>query len=208
MEENVWADMPRMELQTESRRALTVEELSKVIGSATGWLKYLFVLGIYTGIRLGDACLLKWEAVDFERGLIVYMPMKTKRKQKIVSVPIHPVLREMLEGMEQGKGYLEPELADYYLRDNSAVSKLVQKHFKANGIETSEFVEGQRRGRKVQRVGFHSLRHSFVSLCAANNTPQVILMELVGHGSPAMSRLYSHAGDGQKKGAVERLPEF
>ena len=55
-------------------------------------------------------------------------------------------------------------------------------------------------------VGFHSLRHSFVPLCAANRVPQVAVMELVGHGSPAMNRLYSHAGDEQKIKAIAALP--
>jgi hypothetical protein len=31
-------------------------------------------------------------------------------------------------------------------------------------------------------------------------------MELVGHGSPAMTRLYSHAGDEQKSKAIASLP--
>ena len=56
------------------------------------------------------------------------------------------------------------------------------------------------------RVGFHSLRHSFVSLCAANRVPQVAIMELVGHGSPAMTALYSHAGEEQKAKAIAALP--
>ena len=31
-------------------------------------------------------------------------------------------------------------------------------------------------------------------------------MEMVGHGSPAMTRLYSHAGAEQKRDAVDKLP--
>jgi hypothetical protein len=33
-------------------------------------------------------------------------------------------------------------------------------------------------------------------------------MELVGHGSPAMTALYSHAGDEQKAKAIAALPSF
>ena len=50
------------------------------------------------------------------------------------------------------------------------------------------------------------LRHSLVSLCDANHVPQVAIMELVGHGSPAMTALYSHAGDEQKMKAISALP--
>ena len=66
---------------------------------------------------------------------------------------------------------------------------------------------GHRR-RAIIRVGFHSLWHSFLSLCAANRVPQVAIMELVGHGSPAMTALYSHAGDEQKAKAIAALPAF
>ena len=31
-------------------------------------------------------------------------------------------------------------------------------------------------------------------------------MELIGHGSPAMTRLYSHAGSEQKARAIAALP--
>ena len=50
------------------------------------------------------------------------------------------------------------------------------------------------------------MRHSFVSLCAANRVPQAAIMEMVGHGSPAMTALYSHAGDEQKVKAIAGLP--
>jgi integrase/recombinase XerD len=50
------------------------------------------------------------------------------------------------------------------------------------------------------------LRHSFVSLCAANRIPQVVIQELVGHGSPAMTALYSHADFEQKQNAINTLP--
>ena len=60
--------------------------------------------------------------------------------------------------------------------------------------------------RAVVEVGFHSLRHSFVSLCAANRVPQVAIQDLVGHGSPAMTALYSHADFQQKQDAINGLP--
>lgn len=43
------------------------------------------------------------------------------------------------------------------------------------------------------RVGFHSLRHSFVSLCAKAKTPLHVVQKLVGHGSPLLtSDVYLH----------------
>lgn len=87
------------------------------------------------------------------------------------------------------------------------MSKRVQTFFGECGIKTTEKPRNGHRKKAIVRVGFHSLRHSFVSLCAANRVPQVAIMELVGHGSPAMTNLYSHAGDEQKVNAIAALPD-
>ena len=38
--------------------------------------------------------------------------------------------------------------------------------------------------------------------------PQHAIQELVGHGSPAMTMLYSHADDAQKVSAINVLPDL
>lgn len=205
---NVWAGLPRMEGQTESRRPLTYEELVKVVTSATGPMQTMLLLGMYTGMRLGDVCLLKWGNVHFDRGVIEFIPLKTRRKGKVVTIPMHNVLRNVLLEIKGNSkdGLVFPLEGARYLADRGTASALILNHFRACGIATSETVPGLRRKRAVARAGFHSLRHSFVSLCAASGVPQVTLMEMVGHGSPAMTRLYSHAGAEQKRDAVDKLP--
>ena len=42
--------------------------------------------------------------------------------------------------------------------------------------------------RAVVEVGFHSLRHTFVSLCRAAGAPLSVVEAIVGHASPAMTR--------------------
>ena len=61
--------------------------------------------------------------------------------------------------------------------------------------------------RAVVEVGFHSLRHSFVSLCRAANVPLVVVEALVSHASPAVTRLYSHTGEAAALSAVNGLPD-
>jgi site-specific recombinase XerD len=122
-------------------------------------------------------------------------------------IPLHPVLTAMLQELrKKSKGkHLFPNECPEYKKDTTAISKQVQDFLKNTcKIETQEVIEGRKYA--VCRVGFHSLRHSFVSLCALNRVPQVAVMELVGHGSPAMTALYSHAGDAAKLEAVAALP--
>lgn len=207
---NVWMDLPAMRKEQQSRRNLTPEELAIVCSKAKGEMRFWFAIGIYTGLRLGDVLTLRWEEVDLDKGIIERVPMKTRRTGKAIRCPIHPhlaiVLQELMGTKKEVRGYLFPESAEVYLRDNTASSKRIQQHFIDCGIETLEAPTGGHRKNQIVRVGFHSLRHSFVSLCAANRVPQVAIMELVGHGSPAMTALYSHAGDEQKAQAIAALP--
>ncbi len=207
---NVWSDLPKMELETESRRELKPDELARVCRTAKGTMKYMFAIGLYTGMRLGDVCMLKWNEMDLKKGFIEHIPMKTKRKSKVVRLPIHPVLAAMLRELQKNRrkkdDYIFPHESMLYQQDSGAISKQIQKHFEANKIQTTEKPSNGHRKNVIVRVGFHSLRHSFVSLCAANNVPEVAIMELVGHGSPAMTRLYSHAGSEQKAKAIAALP--
>ena len=56
------------------------------------WHK-LILIGIYTGLRLGDCCGLDWSQISLAQGVIQLVPRKTRRHhQRIVTIPIHPAL--------------------------------------------------------------------------------------------------------------------
>jgi integrase len=60
--------------------------------------------------------------------------------------------------------------------------------------------------RAVVEVGFHSLRHTFVSLCRESNAPLAVVESIVGHSNPAMTRHYTHVGELAAGQAVAALP--
>lgn len=205
---NPWADMKPLDKETQGRQNFTSEELATICSKATGSFRYMIALGLYTGMRMGDVINLRW--ADIGREKIEIIPMKTKRMGKQITLPIHPVLRELLNELRKQTGsgeYLFLAEHDSYQQDGSAVSKRFQQFLNDCGIKTTEEGNGHRR-HAIVRKGFHSLRHSFVSLCAANRVPQVAIMDLVGHGSPAMTALYSHADFEQKKDAINSLPDI
>src|SRR5256885_568245 len=81
--------------------------------------------------------------------------------------------------------------------------------FEECGIQTTEKAQHGHRRRAIVRVGFHSLRHSFVSLCTKAKTPLHVVQKLVGHGSPAMtSDVYLHLDSEQKRDAIVALPQI
>jgi len=203
---NPWKQISRKRSVMNSRRELTIEELGRVCESTQGEMRQLIALGIYCGLRLGDAACLKWSSVDMVKGVISLIPMKTARRaQKRVNLPIHPTLLAMLSAtpLKKRSGYVMPGLAERYTI-KGALSRDVAKLYNSVGIETT-VKSGVKRG--VAECGFHSLRHTFVSLCAAGGVPQSVVQSLVGHGSPAMTAHYTHIGLETAQNAVAVLPD-
>ena len=207
---DVWMKAKPKAKIMQSRRELTIDELQRVCGSATGELKTLFAIGIYTGLRLGDVSTLKWGEVDLRRNQIRRIPNKIARRHPVpIVIPIHPALRVMLAELpanERGV-YVLPKTASTYLGPSKPlVSKSIQQHFKANGIET--LAKREVGSWPVVEVGFHSLRHTFVSLCRASNVPLSVVESLVGHSSPAMTQHYTHTSELAATNAVALLPSI
>jgi integrase len=213
--ENPWEDIQRKRLVVHSRRELTVDELRKVCQAATGELKILLALGVYCGLRLGDCATLRWGETDLRRGIIIRIPNKTgRRNPKPVMVPIHPTLREILEETpaESRGEYVLPETCALYLKRIDLVTDRIQRHFKACGINpykkdnSDKPEDGEDKKRAVLEVGFHSLRHTFVSLCRESNAPLAVVESIVGHSNPSMTRHYTHIGELAATRAVAALP--
>ena len=201
---NPWGDIRRKKLDPVARRELTLAELKTVCGAATGELATLLALGLFTGMRLGDCCTLRWGETDLTRGVIL---KDTRKTGKAVQIPIHAELRALLKQAEGDRAgeYVLPEYAAAYLKRNSTVTARIQKHFTDCGIVTAAPERKQRTRRGVE-VGFHSLRHSFVSLCANAGVPLAAVQSIVGHTSPAMTRHYVHLGIEAAQGAIAALP--
>lgn len=205
---NPWEDIQRQEFQTHSRKVLTVEQMAKVFTVADGDMRVLFAIGAYTGLRLGDCCLLRWETIDWRAGIICTTPRKTAKHGTQVKLPLHPALARILEALpgDKSSGYVLPAIADKYLRDKSAPSKLVQRVFKACGFDTTSPSEREG-GRARIDIGFHSLRHTFVSMLGNSGASLALVQAMVGHTSAAMTEHYFHANDAALRGSVNLLPD-
>jgi integrase len=207
---NPWSSIPRMQKDTVHKRNLTLNELRDVLKTSDGWLKGLFTTGIYTGLRLIDCVYLETSKVNVKENRIESIPVKTQFLRKEISLPIHPSLLEQLKARSKLKRkYIFPEAVKLYEAypnaPGSALVELIQDHFEEKAkIQTS--IEVPNRKRKATVVGFHSLRHSFVTLAAEAGVDEPTLMDMVGHGSPAMTRIYNHISDARKQEAVDKLP--
>ena len=114
--------------------------------------------------------------------------------------------------------YVLPTMAARYLKRVDLVTDRIQIHFTKCGIRTHKPGTGKKRvqkkgvkynsvgNRAVVEVGFHSLRHTFVSLCREANAPLAVVEAIVGHSNPAMTRHYTHVGDLAASQAIAALP--
>jgi len=205
-----WGDIRPAKHRAKGRRELTTVELRRVCDEASGELRPLLALGLYTGMRLADCALLRWDEIDDAQGVIMATPQKTARTSgKQVRLPIHASLREILQALPRTGEYVLPETAADYQGRRDYVTDKIQRHFRACGIDTHAAGTGGQSGKRaVVSVGFHSLRHSFVSMCRAAGVPLSVVESLVGHSNPNMTRLYTHTSGGAAEQAIAGLPSF
>lgn len=204
LRKNVWQQVDKMSEGHISKRPFTKTQLKQIFSAAKGEMRTLCMIGLYTGLRLGDAATLKWSEIDFENMVIVRLPNKTKHLKKNVEIPLLGELCDELKRVKSEQNsresvYVVPEIAENYLTVND-ISKKIQVLFRNAGIETQ--IDREKCSRKTTVYGFHSFRHTFVSLCAANGIPMNVVMELVGHRSVMVHEVYQHATAEQKIKAI------
>ena len=216
---NPWDAVTKKTLDTVSRRELSEDDVKAVLAKIDDpdyclrrraeW-RIVFRLGAFAGLRLVDAVKLEWDAVNWGSRMLSLVPQKTARRQKRVTVPMHPEIHAVLldawrQRHEDAEGIC-PRLAAWYDRNPHGVKKRAVQILGDTGFETSRTAPGRARPSSV--VGFHSLRHSFVSFCANAGVPLAVVQALVGHGSPAMTRHYTHISSESAEKAINALPAF
>lgn len=175
-------------------------------------IRVIFFIGIYTGQRLKDCVLLQWQNIDFERERICFVQFKTGKR---VSLPIAPELFAVLKEALQWKAnqYVCPKTAARYQGENSTgkntgnglVNIDVLRVIRWIGLEPSIAVEGRKK--KATVYGFHSLRHSFVFICANANVANSSLLSFIGTDSEIAEKYYTHVGDDSQKQALSAISD-
>ena len=205
---NVWEDVPRSSSTSHRRRALTEEELRMIFAHVSGEIKTLFIVGLYCGLRLKDSTCLSWSSIDMDDGVIRVVPAKTRKHGTEVVVSFRGTpLQNILESIpvENRTGYVMPSLAELYEKENWRLRRMIAKVFSDCGIETT--VESEK-GRNSAEVGYHSLRHTFVSMSANAGVPLAVVQGIVGHTSAGMTQHYYHASREALDKAAQALPDF
>lgn len=196
--ENPFAAIPTMPSDSDGHEPYTMEELRLIFSRADEGLLPLFMVGLFSGLRLGDICTLERADIDLPRGFIVRRQRKTGGT---VAIPMYKALADFigaaLAKSDAESKYVFPELATQYLKNASTITARVRKFLHDVGIESTKGAEG--RARKLNAKGIHSLRHTFCTVAGAMGIPETIVRSIVGHLTPRMTELYTrHVADKDK----------
>ena len=172
------------------------------------------LLALYTGMRIGEICALKWENINLEERLIhvqytlqriyiknqnnqnvSYVTMTSpKSLASIRSIPLTMNLAEYLNCFYERNRIC----ADDYLLTGSA-----------QYIEPRSYENYYKKILKhigISAVRFHALRHTFATRLIAHGADYKIVSELLGHRSVTTTlHLYVHPQLVQKRKCVELL---
>ncbi len=208
---NPWERCDRLQLDDYTGRDnFDLETISMIISKATGELRTLFLIGYYTGLRLGMCCRLQWDQFDFNANLIRLPATRKKTTKKAPPLlPLNPELKAYLESLreESASVYLCPTFAARYEKHESYATNVIQKHFQSCGIETKHPKErGSPRSRV--RFGFHSIRHTVCTALNSGGASESAVGKFVGHGNPQTTKLYIHTDLNELRDTIRLLPKL
>ena len=177
------------------RKPFSPDELKAILEAAQddNLIRPMIVVGMTTAMRRGDACLLKWEAVDLDNRFVT---VKTSKTGSNVSIPMFPLLHDELQAVPKGKGpYVFPRLAEIYQRDPDWINKRMRDIFaKAGFLDSDNLTDEEKKSHRgdvhVKRPrgmikanirGFHSFRVTWITLALTAGVPMELVRRVTGH---------------------------
>jgi integrase len=201
---------------SQERRPFTAEEVSQLIKAAPSkqW-GGMILAAAFTGLRLGDVARLQWSSVSLETKMIELMPSKTKRKKRIVSIPIQPDLLAYLTAApvvdDSPDAFVFPDLAQLGIGSRAGLSQTFNSIMETarvdRGKPSRQLAEGESKGkgRITYERGFHSLRHTFATWLRVAGVTEEDRMFLMGQSSRDVHAKYAHADESVSRNAMAKL---
>ena len=143
-------------------------------------------------MRLNEVLRLKWDDIDFDKGLITFIQSKTG---KSIVLPLSSCLADELI---QYKTTFNSE----YLFEDRPINRALISYY-------SEYFSNLFKELGIHNFTFHNLRHTFSSLLQAElGIGAVVVQGMTGHSSLGMLQKYSHSGLDSKQRAIQALTNY
>lgn len=198
--------MPKIEKkQTDVLNAFERKRLENYLLHNQNNTNISVLLCLFTGLRVGELCGLRWGDIDFENGIlsvsrtvqrinkhgkseVVIGSPKSKSSVRIVPVP--DFLLAILKAKRKGDNF-------YII---TGTCKPTEPRTMQNRFKSILKICG------IRNVNFHLLRHTYATVCIENGFDPKTLSELLGHADASITlNRYVHSSMQMKKKYVSRL---
>ena len=196
---------PRILTQAEQRR---LEQAALSIGCIEQ------ILPLYTGLRLGELCALKWSDVDFgartlrvQRSVQRLSSLQSAAKTALQigtpksdsSVRELPLPAFLLTLLREKRTKAPSDVFVFSGRNGAAMDpRTMQNHFKALA-----------KALNIPNAHVHTLRHTFATRCLEQHIGFEVLSQLLGHSSPRVTMdHYAHATGENMRRSISKLRLF
>ncbi len=180
-----------------------------LLNRETDIFKMAVLLCLYTGLRLGEVCALKWSDIDFENRIItvnrtvqrlyaeghstktILWETEPKSEFSRREIPASAAVLELLGRFRDGGAYV-------FGNDRPMEPRTLQYHFKKILKEA-----------ELSDKNFHVLRHTFATNCMEVSMDIKSLSEILGHASVNITlNRYVHPSMDLKRKSMEELSEI
>lgn len=171
------------------------------------------LLVMYTGIRIGELCALKWSGIDLENGFISIT--KTLQRIKNTDENSKQKTKIIIDKPKSQKSIRKIPLQSFLIETLSELKNDYSENaFLLTGSET-KFTEPRAYEKTYKKylkechipnIKFHALRHTFATNAVEKNFDTKSLSEILGHSTVRFTLdRYVHPSDKIKRENMERL---
>jgi integrase len=148
----------------------------------------LVVLALSTGARRGELLGLTWDAVDLQRGLLIFHETKNGERG---SVPV--------------TGYALSLLCRHHTERCTDTSFVFPSCSGERPTRIRRAWDAAVKHANLHDFRFHDLRHSAASYLAMNGASLIEIADILGHKTLSMVRRYAHLSESHTRVVVERM---
>lgn len=190
---------------------LEQQKIENYIRKKLNLRKLCILLTLYTGLRIGEVCGLKWENIDFQNHCLYVK--RTIQRIKCGSGSTKTILIESTpKSLSSIREIPVPDfiieyLKQYYTKDDDFILSKSEKLYDPRLLENSFKLLLKKL--QIKKIKFHALRHTFATRSIEAGVDIKTLSELLGHSSIDITlKTYVHTSHELKRKSINKLVSY
>lgn len=147
----------------------------------------MILLGLRSGLRIGEILALDWSDVDLGRNI---MTVRRSLSMNILGTPKSnrirhiPLTADVVVSLQEEWHKLKAPAQGFIFKDRNGKAY--------NRFQATIALHRQCKRAGVRQIGWHTLRHTFATQLIARGAPMRAVQELLGHSTILMTQRYAH----------------